>query len=68
MILDSQVEWEDNAIIVTRDLKTRLRGVDVDCSDIPDAAMTLAVVALFAEGETWICSSAPLAWLVITSH
>ncbi len=61
MILDLQVEWEDNAITVTRDSRTRLRGVDVDCADIPDAAMTLAVIALFAEGEreaSWICSNA----------
>jgi 3-phosphoshikimate 1-carboxyvinyltransferase len=28
--------------------------VDVDCGEIPDAAMTLAVVALFAEGPTAI--------------
>ena len=31
-----------------------LKGVDVDCIDIPDAAMTLAVVALFANGKTTI--------------
>ena len=29
-----------------------LRGLDVDCTAIPDAAMTLAVVALFARGPT----------------
>ena len=29
-----------------------LRGVDLDCIAIPDAAMTLAVVALFADGPT----------------
>ena len=29
-----------------------LRGVAVDCIGIPDAAMTLAVVALFAQGPT----------------
>jgi len=31
-----------------------LRGVDIDFSDMPDAAMTLAAVACFAEGETII--------------
>ncbi|MBF0286429.1 MAG: 3-phosphoshikimate 1-carboxyvinyltransferase [SAR324 cluster bacterium] len=31
-----------------------LRGIDVDMNDMPDAAMTLAVVALFAEGKTTI--------------
>jgi 3-phosphoshikimate 1-carboxyvinyltransferase len=30
----------------------RLRGVDVDMNDLPDAALALAVVALFAEGPT----------------
>lgn len=32
----------------------RLRGVDVDLNHIPDAAMTLAVAALFADGPTTI--------------
>ncbi len=30
----------------------RLRAVDIDCNHIPDAAMTLAMVALFADGAT----------------
>jgi 3-phosphoshikimate 1-carboxyvinyltransferase len=30
----------------------RLRGIEIDLNHIPDAAMTLAVVALFAEGPT----------------
>lgn len=29
-----------------------LRGIDVDLLDMPDAAMTLATIALFAEGST----------------
>ncbi|HKW80079.1 MAG TPA: 3-phosphoshikimate 1-carboxyvinyltransferase [Casimicrobiaceae bacterium] len=29
-----------------------LRGIDVDCERIPDAAMTAAIVALFADGST----------------
>jgi 3-phosphoshikimate 1-carboxyvinyltransferase len=32
----------------------RLEGVDVDLRDMPDTAQTLAVLALFAEGETTI--------------
>ncbi|TVQ63689.1 MAG: 3-phosphoshikimate 1-carboxyvinyltransferase [Phycisphaerales bacterium] len=31
-----------------------LRGVDIDMSDMPDAALTLAVVACFAQGPTTI--------------
>lgn len=29
-----------------------LRGIDLDCNHIPDAAMTLATAALFAKGDT----------------
>ncbi len=32
--------------------KGKLRALDADCNHIPDAAMTLAVLALFAEGVT----------------
>ena len=30
----------------------KLRGIEIDCLAIPDAAMTLAIAALFAEGPT----------------
>ncbi|HXU94194.1 MAG TPA: bifunctional 3-phosphoshikimate 1-carboxyvinyltransferase/cytidylate kinase [Gallionella sp.] len=32
----------------------RLKAIDLDCNHIPDAAMTLAVAALFAEGTTML--------------
>lgn len=32
--------------------KDSLRGIDIDCAIMPDAAMTLAVVAAFSQGET----------------
>jgi 3-phosphoshikimate 1-carboxyvinyltransferase len=38
----------------------RLRGVDVDMNDLPDAVLALAVVALFAEGTTRIRNVANL--------
>jgi 3-phosphoshikimate 1-carboxyvinyltransferase len=38
----------------------RLKGVDVDMNDLPDAAMALAVVALFAQGPTHIRNIANL--------
>jgi len=31
---------------------SRLKAIDLDCNHIPDAAMTLAVAALFADGTT----------------
>ena len=30
----------------------KLNGITMDCTEIPDAAMTLAIAALFAEGPT----------------
>jgi 3-phosphoshikimate 1-carboxyvinyltransferase len=35
-----------------------LRGIELDCNHIPDAAMTLAVVALFADGPTTLSNIA----------
>lgn len=48
------VTWAPTSVTVTGPPRGTLRGVDVDAIDIPDAAMTLAVVALFANGKTTI--------------
>lgn len=40
----------------------KLRAIDIDCNAIPDAAMTLAIVALFAQGKT--CLSNIASWRV----
>lgn len=45
------VRWGDNWIEVSRGA---LRGIDADLNHIPDAAMTIAITALFAEGPTTI--------------
>jgi 3-phosphoshikimate 1-carboxyvinyltransferase len=42
----------DNYVEALAPLSGRLRGLDADFNHIPDAAMTLAVVALFADGPT----------------
>ncbi|GFH59248.1 hypothetical protein CTEN210_15724 [Chaetoceros tenuissimus] len=52
--MGAKVTWAPESITVTRDPDVKLKGVDVDCGKIPDAAMTLAVAALFAEGPTTI--------------
>jgi len=54
--MGATVEWAPNSITVSRNLdgSQPLKGVDVDCGMIPDAAMTLAPVALFCEGPTTI--------------
>jgi 3-phosphoshikimate 1-carboxyvinyltransferase len=54
------VSWTTDSVTVTGPPKgtknepPALKGIDVDCGKIPDAAMTLAVVALFANGPTTI--------------
>jgi len=52
--MGATVTWAPESITVTRDPNTPLKGVDADCLAIPDAAMTLAVMALFADGPTTI--------------
>ena len=49
--MGARVEWGPDWVSVERGA---LRGIDVDLRDLPDAAMTLATVALFAEGPTTI--------------
>ena len=48
----AQITWEDHAMIAQAPADGRLRAIHADMNHIPDAAMTLAVVALFAEGTT----------------
>eukprot|EP00746_Dinoflagellata_sp_MGD_P166969 gnl/MRDRNA2_/MRDRNA2_97232_c0_seq1.p1 gnl/MRDRNA2_/MRDRNA2_97232_c0~~gnl/MRDRNA2_/MRDRNA2_97232_c0_seq1.p1 ORF type:complete len:681 (+),score=94.30 gnl/MRDRNA2_/MRDRNA2_97232_c0_seq1:165-2207(+) len=49
--MGATVEWSPTSITLTRktDGTQPLHGVDVDCAEIPDAAMTLATTALFVE-------------------
>lgn len=47
--MGARVEWGETYISVTRDA---LRAIDMDFNHIPDAAMTIATMALFVEGTT----------------
>jgi len=49
--MGAQVNWGESWIEVSRG---RLKGIDADLNAIPDAAMTIATTALFAEGPTVI--------------
>jgi len=49
--MGATVEWGDDYISVTRN---QLNGIDRDYNAIPDAAMTIATTALFAQGPTLI--------------
>jgi len=47
----AKIDWYDEKLVVR---KGELNAVDIDANAIPDAAMTLATVALFAKGKTAI--------------
>jgi len=49
-LMGAKIEMGDNWIEASGSGK--LKAIDLDCNHIPDAAMTLAVAALFAEGAT----------------
>ena len=51
-MMGAEVQWEANQITVRG--SGNLKGIDVDMNEMPDAAMTLAVTALFAKGTTAI--------------
>lgn len=49
--MGAKVRWHDHYVEIE---KNALHGIDSDMNHIPDAAMTIATTALFAEGETVI--------------
>ena len=54
-MMGAQIVSTPNSLQVTRGAAGKgwpLRAIDLDCNHIPDAAMTLAVMALYAEGTT----------------
>lgn len=57
--MGAKVEWNDHTVTVTGapvDPITgkRLKSIDVDMNAMPDVAMTLAVLGLFADGPVAI--------------
>ena len=50
--MGAQVFMGDNWIECKAPESGKLKAIDLDCNHIPDAAMTLAVAALYAEGTT----------------
>lgn len=53
-LMGAEVEWSPYSIKITGPPRGQLKAIDHNCNDIPDAAMTLAVAALFANGTTAI--------------
>lgn len=58
--MGAKVTWTENSVTVTGPPRgssfreKHLKAVDVNMNKMPDVAMTLAVVALFADGPTAI--------------
>jgi len=50
--MGARVAMDDDWIEAAAPATGRLRGIELDCNHIPDAAMTLAIAALFADGPT----------------
>ena len=48
--MGAKIIYKDHSVVVEK--ATILRGLEVDCKMIPDAAMTLATMALFCKGAT----------------
>ena len=53
-LMGAKVEWSPYAITLTGPPPGSLQAIDHNCNDIPDAAMTMAVAALLANGQTAI--------------
>jgi 3-phosphoshikimate 1-carboxyvinyltransferase len=50
-LMGARVDGEANGLSISRGAWP-LKAIDLDCNHIPDAAMTLAVMALYADGPT----------------
>jgi len=50
--MGARIEMGANWIEASSSVAGKLRGIELDCNAIPDAAMTLATTAMFTEGAT----------------
>jgi 3-phosphoshikimate 1-carboxyvinyltransferase len=51
-LMGANIAYGTNNVCSERRIDVGLQSIDLDCNHIPDAAMTLAILALFAEGTT----------------
>lgn len=57
-LMGARIAMGPNWIEASAPESAGLRGIELDCNHIPDAAMTLAVAALFAKGPTTLTNIA----------
>ena len=51
-LMGGVINYGENQITASKPNTPKLKAIDLDCNHIPDAAMTLAILALFADGTT----------------
>ncbi|NOT64445.1 MAG: 3-phosphoshikimate 1-carboxyvinyltransferase [Methylotenera sp.] len=51
-LMGAEIHWANNSVGAWKPSNGKLKAIDLDCNHIPDAAMTLAILALFANGTT----------------
>ena len=56
--MGAHVNYAMNSVSASKPNSGKLKAINLDCNHIPDAAMTLAIMALFAEGTTTLSNIA----------
>lgn len=51
-MMGAEICYGEDFLYASKPNTGKLKAIDLDCNHIPDAAMTLAILALFAEGTT----------------
>jgi 3-phosphoshikimate 1-carboxyvinyltransferase len=51
-LMGANIEYSTNNICSEKRMDIGLQSIDLDCNHIPDAAMTLAILALFTQGNS----------------
>ena len=51
-LMGGVIHYGENQISANKPDTPKLKAIDLDCNHIPDAAMTLAILALFADGTS----------------
>ena len=51
-LMGAKISYSSESIQADKPYIHKLKAIDLDCNHIPDAAMTLAILALFADGTT----------------
>ena len=49
-LMGGEISYAENHITARK--ASKIKAIDLDCNHIPDAAMTLAIMALFAQGDS----------------